>query len=311
MIHEGSPDFQKYQPSSCFFVSFVDLISLDSPYSKTCHLRLKQRMTNQHYLLEISAGSVEDCITVENGGADRVELNSALAVGGLTPSLGALIEVKERTNIPVIAMARPRPGGFCYSDVEFATMQRDIDLLLVHGADGIAFGVLHSDGTIDLKRNRMLVDQVRNAASASDRKCDLVFHRAFDVVPDSLRAMEQLVELGFDRIMTSGQESNAYNGLKTIHLLHEDARGRIEILPAGGVNRFTVRDILTRSGCRQIHASLSGLQNDPSTVARPQIRYGASSLPPEDQYTATHYDSVVEMREKLDKLARLQDVEPQ
>ncbi len=265
-------------------------------------------MKNQHFLLEISAGSVEDCITAERGGADRVELNSALAVGGLTPSLGALIEVKARTALPVIAMARPRPGGFCYSDIEFATMQRDIDLLLAHGADGIAFGVLNSDGTIDVKRNRMLVEQVRKASSTLDRKYEVVFHRAFDVVPDLLRAMEQLVELNVDRIMTSGQESNAYNGLKTIHLLHEKSCGRIEILPAGGVNRFTVHDILTRTGCRQIHASLSGLQNDSSTAARPQIRYGAPMLPPEDQYTATNYDSVVEMRSTLDKLARSEEV---
>ena len=251
-------------------------------------------MSSQKYLLEISAGSVDDCITAEAGGADRVELNSALAVGGLTPSLGALIEVKARTALPVMAMARPRPGGFCYGGVEFATMQRDIDLLLAHGADGIVFGVLHADGSIDVERNRILVEQVRSGARHLKRPCQLVFHRAFDVVPDSLRAMEQLIDLGIDRIMSSGQEANAYNGVTTLSLLHETASGRIEILPAGGVNRFTVHDILKRSGCRQIHASLSGLKVDASTASRPQIHFGASSLPPEDRYSATDLNSVVD-----------------
>jgi copper homeostasis protein len=286
-------------------VLFVDQYSLGTAVANL------QSMTNEHYLLEISTGSVEDCITAESGGADRVELNSALAVGGLTPSLGTLIEVKARTQLPVIVMVRPRPGGFCYSDVEFATMQRDIDLLLVHKADGIAFGVLNDDGTVDIKRNQILVDQVRDAVSAANRKRAVVFHRAFDVVPDSLRALSQLVEIGFDRLMTSGQESNAYFGLKTIGMLHEKASGCIEILPAGGVNRFTVRDILNRTGCRQIHASLSGLRNDPSTSARPQIRYGAPTLPPEDQYSATDRDAVVDMRGRLDEFVRSQDTDSQ
>jgi copper homeostasis protein len=261
-------------------------------------------MSNEPYLLEISAGSVDDCIIAETGGADRVELNSALAVGGLTSSLGALIEVKERTALPVMAMVRPRPGGFCYGDVEFATMQRDINLLLAHGADGIVFGVLHADGAIDVERNRHLISQVQSTARSIQHPCEVIFHRAFDVVPDPLRAMEQLIDLGVDRIMTSGQEANAYYGSETIARLCENARGRIEILPAGGVNRFTVHDILKHTGCRQIHASLSGLRTDASTAARPQIRYGASSLPPEEQYSATNYDSVVAMRNSLDLLAR-------
>lgn len=261
-------------------------------------------MSSEQYVLEISAGSVDDCITAETGGADRVELNSALAVGGLTPSLGALIEGKKRTRLPIMAMVRPRPGGFCYGDVEFATMQRDIDMLLANGADGIVFGVLHADGSVDVERNRLLIDQVLSSPQAVQSACEVIFHRAFDVTPDPLRAMEQLIDLGVGRIMTSGQEANAYYGSETISLLCEKARGRVEILPAGGVNRFTVHDILKRTGCRQIHASLSGLRTDASTASMPQIRYGASSLPSEDQYTATSYESVKEMRSRLDSLAQ-------
>ena len=102
-------------------------------------------------LLEICCGSAEDAIEAAAGGADRVELCSALFLGGLTPSLGSLLEAKQRTNIPVIAMNRPRPAGFCYSATEFAVMERDAELLLEHGADGIVFGMLNGDGTIDMQ----------------------------------------------------------------------------------------------------------------------------------------------------------------
>ena len=243
-------------------------------------------------LLEICAGSVEDCITAEAGGADRVELNSALAVGGLTPSLGALIEVKARTTLPVMAMARPRSGGFNYSDIELATMQRDIDLLLQEGADGIVFGVLDGAGLIDVPRCRLLVEQVKPR--------QVVFHRAFDVVPDAREALETLIDLGIDRVMTSGQEANAYNGAAMVASLCQQAESRIEILPAGGINRFTVHDILTRTGCDQVHASLSGQRVDASTAGRPQIRFGAATLPPEDRYTATDPAAVEAMRRLLE-----------
>src|SRR5512146_2356020 len=107
-------------------------------------------------LLEICCGSIDDVFQAERGGADRVELCSALFLGGLTPSLGTLQEAKARLKIPVIAMVRPRGGGFCYTDAEFATMERDTRLALEHGADGVVFGILNRDGTIDLHRTRRI-----------------------------------------------------------------------------------------------------------------------------------------------------------
>ena len=169
-------------------------------------------------------------------------------VGGLTPSLGTLLELKAAVPLPVMVMVRPRPGGFAYGEADFTVMQRDVDLAVQHGADGIVFGILTADGRIDLHRCRCLLRQVGEHAA--------VFHRAFDVTPDPFEALEQLIDLGFRRVMTSGQEATAYNGTKLIAELICRAARRIEVLPAGGINCFTVADVVARTGCDQVHASL-------------------------------------------------------
>lgn len=243
-------------------------------------------------LLEICTASVDDCVAAAEGGADRVELNAALAQGGLTPSLGVLIEARQSVSIPIIAMVRPRPGGFHYSDRDFAAMQRDADLLLEQGADGLAFGILHADGTIDTGRCRALIRQMEGR--------EAVFHRAFDVVPEPSGALEQLIDLGVTRVLTSGQEASAYDGAANIAAYVEQAAGRIEILPGGGINRFTVADVLARTGCDQVHASLTMLRADPSTQARPHIAFGGAVRPPEDQFSTTNADAVADLRRRLD-----------
>jgi len=122
-----------------------------------------------------------------------------------------------------------------------------------------------------------------------------VFHRAFDVTADPLRALEQLVDLGVQRVMTSGQEATAYNGAARIAEFIERAAGRIEILPAGGINRFTIGDVLARTGCQQVHASLRTHQSDPSASARPHISFGSAPSSSEDRYDATDPAAVAEM----------------
>jgi copper homeostasis protein len=242
-------------------------------------------------LLEVAVASVEDALAAQAGGADRFELNAALALGGLTPSLGTLIEVKHAVSLPVLAMVRPRPGGFAYSAAEFAVLQRDADLALAHGADGLVFGVLTAEGAVDNERCRALV---RQAAS-----CPVVFHRAFDVTPDPFAALEQLIDLGVRRVMTSGQEETAYNGAGRIAELIRRAAGRIEILPAGGINRFTVADVVARTGCDQVHAALRVTRRDASVAARPQVAFGAALRPQEDRYEATGEAAVAELRQLL------------
>lgn len=247
-------------------------------------------------LLEICTASVEDCLTAQAGGADRVELNSALALGGLTPSLGLLREARQELRIPLIAMIRPRPAGFCYCASEFRVMQRDIELALAHGADGIAFGILREDGCIDISRCAEIVKQAGGK--------EAVFHRAFDVTPKPFEALEQLIDLGITRVMTSGQESSAYNGAVNIARFSEQARGRIQILPAGGINRFTIADVLSRTGCEQVHASLSALQYDTSTRARPHIRFGSAHALNDDRYSATQLEAVQALRRFLEEWDR-------
>jgi copper homeostasis protein len=238
-------------------------------------------------LLEIAVGSLDDALVAATGGADRIELNTALALGGLTPSLGTLIEVKQSVAVPVVVMIRPRPAGFAYSVAEFRVMQRDTDLAMAHGANGIAFGILKADGRIDTDRCRVLREQV------GDR--DAVFHRAFDVTPDACAALEQLIDLGFRRVMTSGQKPTALQGAALITALLRRAAGRIEVLPAAGINARTVTELLTQTGCAQIHASLRGKRVDSSTRSRPDVTFDSSVQSSESEYEATDPAAVAKL----------------
>lgn len=199
-------------------------------------------------LLEVAVATADDAAVAQEGGADRVELNAALPLGGLTPSAGVLLEARQAVSRPIIVMARPRPGGFCYRDREFRALLRDAEFALAHGADGVAFGVLTAGGGIDRGRCAEVM-RLLNGRPA-------VFHRAFDLTPDPRAALEQLIDLGVRRVMTSGQAATALQGASVIADLARQAGGRIEVLPAAGINRATVLDVVRRSGCAQVHGSL-------------------------------------------------------
>ena len=242
-------------------------------------------------LLEVCIASVEDALAARDGGADRIELNAGLALGGLTPSVGMLKEVRQAVDLPLVAMIRPRPGGFCYSAREFAVMQRDIDTALEQGADGIVFGILREDGTINDVRCRQLVEQ------AAGREA--VFHRAFDFAPDASVALAQLADLGIRRVMTSGGQATALAGAERIASLVGQAADKIEILPAGNINAANISALIARTGCRQVHASLR------STVA--PLRRAALHLDEADLFHMTTHectspDAVRALRETLDVL---------
>ena len=153
-------------------------------------------------ILEICCGSADDVIRAWKGGAHRVELNSNLFHGGLTPTVGSLRVAKQAADIPIMAMVRPREGGFCYTEAEFLTAVEDAKLLLENGADGLVFGFLHEDGRINKERTAIL------AKLAQDAGKETVFHRAFDVVPDWKETLDVLIELEITRVMTTGQESD-------------------------------------------------------------------------------------------------------
>ena len=244
-----------------------------------------------HFRLEICCGSIEDAMEAENGGADRVELCSALFLGGLTPSVGTIQEARRRLKIPIMVMVRPRAGGFAYSEAEMASMERDAEAAVGNGADGVVFGILQSDGSIDVRRSARIRQLIG--------KRQAVFHRAFDVTPDPFEALEQLIDLGITRILTSGQKDSVPEGVELIRNLIERAGDRIEILPGGGIPVWNAKEIVERTGCRQLHLTAWRTVFDRSTQARPAITFGGASYPPEDRYQVTDAKLVRELSTKL------------
>jgi copper homeostasis protein len=235
-------------------------------------------------LLEICCGSIDDAIQSEIGGADRVELCSALFLGGLTPSIGTIQEAKHRLKIPVIVMVRPRSGGFCYTTAEFAAMERDTEAAIDDGADGVVFGILKENGRIDQRR----AGRIRRIIG--ERQA--VFHRAFDVTPDPFKALEQLIDLGITRVLTSGQKDTAAEGAELISKLVARAGKRIEILPGGGIRPYNMNDVVRSTRCHQIHMTAWGKVQDRSTHSHRDVTFGGALQPLEDLYDMTDAELV-------------------
>ncbi|TVQ19113.1 MAG: copper homeostasis protein CutC [Spirochaetaceae bacterium] len=238
--------------------------------------------------IEVCCGSVDDAIGAQAGGADRIELNSALFLGGLTPTLGCFAAVKCATELPVVTMIRPRHGGFSYSDTDIDVMRRDIEFYVERGSDGIVFGVLRDDGTIDVRKCRELIERCAGA--------EKVFHRAIDVVPDAFDAIEALIDLGFDRVLTSGQAARAADGIDMLTRMIEHARGRIEILPGGGINVGNYSLIVEKTGCESIHVSPRRAVEDRSASGNTAIHFGGALYPSESGYSIADAEHIAAIR---------------
>ena len=229
-------------------------------------------------LIEVCCGSAGDVIEAWKAGADRVELNSDLFHGGLTPTLGSLLVAKRETGMPVMTMVRPREGGFCYTEAEFEVCREDACLLLAHGADGLVFGFLHEDGRIDRERTRILAEAALEAGK------EAVFHRAIDVVPNWREALDLLAELHVTRVLTSGQEPDVAYGTETVREMIAYAAGRIQILPGAGVTPRNMARILAETGADQLHVAVHRTLADPSANNNRSIFYGGCLYPPEDRF---------------------------
>ncbi|XP_049553074.1 copper homeostasis protein cutC homolog isoform X2 [Orcinus orca] len=199
------------------------------------------------FLMEVCVDSVESAVNAERGGADRIELCSGLVEGGTTPSMGVLQVVKQYVQIPVFVMIRPRGGDFLYSDREVEVMKADIRLAKLYGADGLVFGALTEDGHIDKELCMSLI--------AICRPLPVTFHRAFDMVHDPMAALETLLTLGFERVLTSGCDISALEGLPLIKRLIDQAKGRIVVMPGGGITDRNLQRILEGSGATEFHCS--------------------------------------------------------
>ena len=199
-------------------------------------------------IVEICANSFESAFNAQQAGAHRIELCSELAVGGITPSYGLIEQVMTSLMIPVFVLVRPRSGDFNYSDAEFKIIKKDIELCKKLGCSGIVSGVLNRDNSIDILRTQELVELAK--------PLPFVFHRAFDLVPDPISALNELMEIGVQRVLTSGQESTALRGLELIQKLKSQAKNRITILPGGGINLENAIQF-KEAGFNEIHCSLS------------------------------------------------------
>ena len=198
-------------------------------------------------ILEICAGSVESAIAARDGGAQRIELCSALEVGGVTPSAGLIAEARKVKGLVLNVIIRPRGGDFLYNEHEAACMEQDIRTCRELGVDGVVIGALTADGDIDTELCRRLI-------TAADGM-SVTFHRAFDMCRNPKEALEQLVSLGCHRVLTSGQAATAEAGIPILKKLVQQAGGRIIIMPGCGVNSENASAILQDTGANEIHAS--------------------------------------------------------
>jgi copper homeostasis protein len=199
--------------------------------------------------LEVCANSTTSALAAQDGGAVRVELCENLSEGGTTPSYGQIAIARKLLNIKLYVLIRPRGGDFFYSNVEFEIMAANIKHCIEAGCDGIATGILKADGTVDMERCSLL------AAMAKQGGLGITFHRAFDMCADHYKAMEDIIDLGFERILTSGGKSTAMEGASIITHLVEKAAGRISIMPGGGIDEHNVADLVHFTKVNEIHAS--------------------------------------------------------
>jgi copper homeostasis protein len=224
-------------------------------------------------IFEICVDSVAAVRAAEAAGAHRAELCADLLEGGITPSRGMIREARKVPGIELNVMIRPHGGDFLFDEDEFAVMKSDIEIAKAEGADGVVIGLLTAEGEVDAARTRELISLARPLS--------ITFHRAFDLTPDPFRTLQTLIELGVDRVLTSGQESNVLEGLPLIVELIRRAGDRIIVMPGGGITKRNVDRIVAAAEPREIHfAALepvaSGMQ-----FRRPHVFMGGELRPPE------------------------------
>ena len=221
--------------------------------------------------LEVCIDSVASALHAERGGADRVELCDNLLEGGTTPSAGCIEVVRASIKIGLQVIIRPRGGDFLYDDLEFEMMKKDIQVAKDLGADGVVLGILTAQGHIDRDRTAQLLERAR--------PMNVTFHRAFDMTVEPIQALEDLIELGIDRLLTSGQQPTAPQGAALIQELVQRAGNRIILMPGGGINEDNIRDLIQQTGVQECHVSGRGAVTSRMEYQNPHVYMGIPSQP--------------------------------
>jgi copper homeostasis protein len=234
--------------------------------------------------IEICVDSVEGAIAAERGGADRVELCDNLIEGGTTPSAGTIKIARARLKIGLQVIVRPRGGDFLYTPTEFEVMTEDIRLAKSLGADGVVIGCLTAAGDVDMDRTQALIDLAR--------PMNVTFHRAFDMCRDPRQGLEDLVRLGADRVLTSGQESTCLEGQELLAELHRQAAGRIIVMPGGGLTPRNVRRIVQATGVAEVHLSARSTVESGMEFRNSRCFMGGTLRPPEFSWKVTDEKAV-------------------
>ena len=243
-------------------------------------------------IIEVCCGGYYDALQAYKGGAKRIELNSALHLGGLTPTIGSLILTKQNTDLKVICMDRPRSAGFHYDEIDFETMKADAHALMRNGADGIAFGCLDAEGNIDVEQTRQIIEIIRNYHG------EVVFHRAFDCVADPYQSIEILIDLGVDRILTSGLKAKAMQGKDLIRDLQKKYGDRIELLAGSGMNASNAKEMMDDTGIFQVHSSCKNWKYDPTTTGQ-EVSYRFAASPHDNDYDVVDETLVRQLVESI------------
>ena len=231
--------------------------------------------------LEVCANSAASAVAAQAGGAIRVELCNNLQYGGTTPSHGHIILARKELNIKLYALIRPRSGDFLYTHSEFELMISDIKHCIDLGCDGIVTGILNVDGTVDMARS----DKIINLAHRN--RLGVTFHRAFDVCANQEKALEDIITLGFERILTSGGKSTAMEGANHIRKLVNQADGRVCIMPGSGINEDNIVDIIRITNVTELHSSASKAVNSNMQHRNEYIMMGGQY---DNEYVTTETD---------------------
>ena len=241
-------------------------------------------------LIEACVTSVLSAINAEKGGALRVELCDNLIEGGTTPSRGTIALARKNLSIGLFVMIRPRGGDFFYSDLEFEIMKEDVKAARELGADGVVAGILLPDGKIDADRMAILNDLAG--------KMGFTCHRAFDMSVDKFNALEDLIGIGADRILSSGGSNKAPEGKELIRQLIEKANGRIMIMPGSGVNEETIVNLRDHTGAKEFHVTGRSLYPGGMIFRNPDVSMG-------DNITVPEYDQWITDPERIKKIVEL------